>query len=217
MSEGSIGRVKVPVARLRKPSWKDPRLLIGLLLVLVSIAAVVALVSSADQTTGVYAARDNIAVGEQIGPEDIVPVQVRLGEAEDEYLSAADPMPENLHAQRLIESGELVARSALAPADSLERKPVGLTVDEALPAEAAAGSRVDVWVSRALDGGGYADPQLLLPGAEIAELAATSSALGSSTSTALHVLVTDEQMPHLLSALSNEARLAVVWNPGGGS
>ncbi len=56
----------VPVARLKRPSWKDPRLLVGLLLVLASVAGVVFLVGSADRTTEVYAARDGIAVGETL-------------------------------------------------------------------------------------------------------------------------------------------------------
>ena len=45
-----------PGARLSKPSWKDPRLLVGLLLVLASVAGVVALVDAADRTVEAYAA-----------------------------------------------------------------------------------------------------------------------------------------------------------------
>ena len=53
-------------ARLKKPSWKDPRLLIGILLVLASVVGVISLVGAADQTAEAYAAREPIAVGETL-------------------------------------------------------------------------------------------------------------------------------------------------------
>lgn len=206
-----------PAGRLKKPSWKDPRFIVGLLLVLASIAAVVAVVENADQTTKVYAAKDNIAVGQHVKPRDLVAVPVRLGEVRDEYITVADGLPGRAYAQRLVNEGELLAASALDRADPLDRKPVGITVTEALPNQAKVGSRVDVWVSRPLEDGSYEEPELLLPQAEISEISKSSSALGSATATQLHVLVQDDQMPDLLAALSNEAKLAVVWNPGGES
>ncbi len=59
--------------RLKKPSWKDPRLLLGFLLVLASVAGVVSLVGAADQTTEVYAAKGPIAVGEKLTAENCQP------------------------------------------------------------------------------------------------------------------------------------------------
>lgn len=214
-STGTTGTSKEQVGRLRKPSWKDPRLLVGLLLVLASIAAVVAIVGRADQTIDVYAAGEPIAIGERVQEEDLKVVPVRLGDVKDEYFTVEGGVPQNVYAQRRVSGGELLAKSALDKADALDRKPVGITVEETLPQGATVGSRVDVWVSRATEDGGFAEPELLLPGAEISELANTTSALGSSTTTQLHVLVHDDQMPGLLEALSNEAKLAVVWNPGG--
>ncbi|WP_245580198.1 hypothetical protein [Arthrobacter castelli] len=189
--------------------------MIGLLLVLASIAAVVAIVEGADRTVRVYAAKKTISVGQQVKPRDLIAVPVQLGDVRDKYLIASGGVPRHSYAQRLVSKGELLAASALGQADELERKPVGITVEEALPDEARVGSRVDVWVSAAKDDGSFADPELLLPGAEISEISNSSSALGSATTTQLHVLVQDEHMPELLGALSNDANLAVVWNPGG--
>ena len=64
-------------------------------------------------------------------------------------------------------------------------------------------------------GTGSAQPTLLLPGAEIAQITPGSTALGSSRSTVVMVLVTDGQMPDLLGAQANKAKISVVWNPGG--
>lgn len=214
-STGITTTGREPAGRLKRPSWKDPRLIVGLLLVFASIAAVVAIVQSADETIEVYAAKKTIAVGQHVQPQDLTAVPVRLGEVRDEYVTVADGLPEDSYAQRLVSQGELLAASALETADALGRKPVGITVDEALPNEARVGSRVDVWVSAPLEDGTFSDPELLLPGAEISAISNSSSALGSATTTQLHVLVDDEHLPGLLGALSNEAKLTVVWNPGG--
>lgn len=77
----------VAAARLKKPSWKDPRLLIGILLVLVSIAGVIALVGSADRTTQVYTAREDIAVGQVVAAADLSIVNVRLDDVESGYVT----------------------------------------------------------------------------------------------------------------------------------
>ncbi|MBT1003011.1 hypothetical protein KIH31_10365 [Paenarthrobacter sp. DKR-5] len=203
-------------ARLRKPSWKDPRLLVGILLVLASVAGVVALVGAADRTTEVYAARNGISVGERIDETALVRVRVRLGDLEGSYLTPAQGVPGGQVALRMVPKGELVARSGLGSAAALDRKPVAITVEDQLPKEAVAGSRVDVWVSPPDARNGFSEPKLLLSGAEISDLTPASTALGSSRSTVVQVLVPDAQLPGLLGAQANKARIAVVWNPAGG-
>ena len=204
-------------ARLKRPSWKDPRLLVGVLLVLASVAGVVFLVGSADRTTEVYAARDGIAVGEKLTPENVVRAKVRLGETEAQYITAESGLPDNVVPVQRIGKDQLVPRASLGAVDELDRKPVALTIGEPLPAQAVAGARVDVWVAQPDARNGFSEPKLLLPGAEIAEVTAGSTALGSSRNTVLMVLVEDSQMPGLLGAQANEAKISVVWNPGGGA
>jgi hypothetical protein len=204
-------------ARLRRPSWKDPRLLVGILLVLVSVAGVVFLVNGADRTTEVYAARDGIAVGEQITPENVVRAKVRLGETEQHYIPVESGLPEGMVAVQRIGKDQLVPRASLGEVDDLDRKPVAITVEGTLPSQAVAGARVDVWVAQPDAKNGFSEPKLLLPGAEIAEVAEGSSALGSTKTTVLMVLVEDGQMPALLGAQANDAKISVVWNPGGGT
>jgi len=203
--------------RLKKPSWKDPRLLLGILLVLASAAGVVSLVAAADQTTEVYAAKGPIAVGEKLTANNVNRVKVRLGDVESRYVTAESGLPEGLVALQRIGPDHLVPKESLGKADALNRKPVAITIDEALPEQAAAGSRVDVWVAPPDARNGFGEPKLLLPGAEIAQVTPGSTTLGSSRSTVVLVLVTDEQMPKLLGAQANKAKISVVWNPGGGT
>lgn len=204
-------------ARLKPPSWKDPRLLVGVLLVLASVVGVISLVGSADQTTEVYAAKDPIAVGEKLTTENVVRAKVRLGETEEHYITVEAGLPEGLVAVQRIGKSQLVPKESLAGVDALDRKPVALVIDEALPPQAVAGTRVDVWVAAPDARNGYSEPKLLLPGAEIAQVTDGSTALGSSRSTVLMVLATDSQLPALLGAQANKAKISVVWNPGGGT
>lgn len=204
-------------ARLRPPSWKDPRLLVGVLLVLASVVGVISLVGSADQTTEVYAARDSIAVGEKLTADNVVRTKVRLGETEQHYVTVEAGLPDGLVAVQRIGKNQLVPKESLATVDALDRKPVAVTVDEALPPQAVAGTRVDVWVALPDARNGFSEPKLLLPRAEIAQVTAGSTALGSSRNTVLMLLVADSHMPALLGAQANQAKISVVWNPGGGA
>lgn len=202
-------------ARLKKPSWKDPRLLVGVLLILASVVGVISLLGSADKTTEVFAAREAIGVGEKLTPDNVSRVKVRLGDVESRYITAESGMPDGVVAVQRIGKDQLLPRESLGNVDVLDRKPVAVTVQEALPDQAVAGTRVDVWVSMPDARNGFAQPKLLLPGAEIAQVSPGSSALGSSKSTVLMVLVGDEHMPSLLGAQANDAKISVVWNPGG--
>lgn len=203
--------------RLKKPSWKDPRLLVGILLVLASTAGVVALVGSADQTTEVFAVDEAIPLGTPVTAEDFAVVPVRLGDVEGSYLPVADGIPDKAVATGLLRKGELVSRSDLGAADELDRKPVGLRVDDPLPSGTQAGSRVDVWSSMPDEQNGFKEPQQILSGAEISELTIDESVLGATRATEILVLVEDDDLSALLSARSNGAKIAVVLNPAAGS
>ncbi|NYD76698.1 SAF domain-containing protein [Arthrobacter cupressi] len=202
-------------ARLKKPSWKDPRLLVGILLVLASVAGVIALVGAADRTVQVYVAREGIAVGQKLSRDDLSVAKVRLDDVESGYVTVESGLPEGKVAVQRVAKNQLLPRESLGDADALDRKPVAVTVEDSLPAQAVPGSRVDVWVSLPDAQNGFAEPRLLLPGAEIAQVTEGSSALGASKQTVVLVLVTDEQMPKLLGAQANKAKVAVVWNPAG--
>ncbi len=220
-SRGGSSRTQSPEStRLRRPSWRDPRLMVGVLLMLLSISGTVVLVASLDRTTEMLAVRHDIRVGQLLDADDVEPVAVRLGEVNDSYLPAADGLPAGAVSIQLIRRGELVPRSALGKADALNRKPVGLTISDPLPRGTEAGARVDVWVSTPVEGvagAGFGSPELLLEAAEVAELTVTESVLGATANTLVHVLVEDSALPKLLAALSNDARIAVVLNPGAGS
>lgn len=200
--------------RLSKPSWKDPRLLIGILMVLASVAGVVALVGSAGKTVPMYVAKDALVVGQKLSNDSFTIVQVQLGDVDGKYLDPQEGLAENSVAVRMVPKGELVSLSSVGQTDALDRKPVSVTVDEPLPKEVLVGTYVDVWVALPDERNGFQAPVLMLPGAEVAALNVAASSLGSGKNTQLMVLVTDAQMPKFLGAVANKAKVAVVWNPG---
>lgn len=203
-----------PAPRLSKPSWKDPRLLIGILLVLASVAGVVALVGNADSRVPMYSAKDALVVGQKITAESFTVVQVQLGDVDGKYLDPTDELDVNAVAVRMVPKGELVSRTSIGRIDALDRKPAPITITEPLPKEVVVGAYVDVWVALPDDRNGFVEPVLMLPGAEVASLSAASGTLGASKNMALMVLVTDAQMPKFLGAVANKAKVSVVWNPG---
>lgn len=206
-----------PVApRLRQPSWRDPRLVLGVLVVLVSVVLGSLVVSAADDTEPVFAAARTLTPGDALDPADVRVVDVQLADA-DPYLSAAQSLPDDLVALRSVGEGELLARSGLGDASVLEVKPVGIDVDGALPAGLVKGSRVDVWVSlpdpdRA---GAFTEPERLVEAAEVSEVSESGGALGSGGTSTVQVLMADEPLRGTLAALANGAEVALVLVPGG--
>lgn len=136
--------------RLRGPSWRDPRLVVGVLLVAASVLAGATLFSRADDTVGVWTARSDLTAGSGVGPADLVRRQVRFPDsaAADRYVSADSAIPAGATLTREVGAGELLPRAALrrdAPA-SLVEVPLS-TAAELVPATVRPGSVVDVWVT----------------------------------------------------------------------
>ncbi|WP_258933644.1 hypothetical protein [Nesterenkonia pannonica] len=75
--------------RMKPPSWKDPRLIVGTLLVAASVGGVVALVAEQNRTAPAYAAARALAVGEEITEDDLVTVDVQLGRDQASICSPA--------------------------------------------------------------------------------------------------------------------------------
>ena len=73
-------------SRVRAPSWRDSRLLVGLLLVLVSTVLGSVVVARADDRVPVYAARGDVAPGQRLTEADVVRVDVLLGDGAAGYL-----------------------------------------------------------------------------------------------------------------------------------
>ncbi|WP_343902090.1 SAF domain-containing protein [Arthrobacter rhombi] len=204
-----------PVRRLRKPGWKDPRLLVGLLLVAASVAGVLTLVSTQNQTVPMYVARQDIALGQKIDPAKLRVVDVRLDAVRDSYLSAEQPPADDLQANALIRSGELLPVASIGGRDPQGRKPLSVELPQELPIAVGVGTRVDVWAAeRGSTSTTYGEPKRLLQAVEVSAIRERDAGFGVASGQLVELLVTDEDLPGMLSAIANDARLTVVNNPG---
>ena len=208
--------------RLRRPGWRDPRLLAGLALIAASVALGSWLVSAAGRTTAVYQAAEPIVPGEALSADLLTVVEVRLADGLDRYLRADQDLPDDLVTVRTIGAGELVPWSALGDAADLDVRPVAVTPGGPLSSVVAKGVRVDLWfVPEAAPDG--ADPDgaartqgahQLAAGLTVAEVAEPDGAFSLGSTGTVQVLVPLDQLPELLTALSARGSVQVVPVPG---
>lgn len=208
-------------ARLRAPSWRDSRLLVGVLLVLVSAVLGSLVVARADDRVPVYVVRTVLAPGQQVGDDDLDVVDVQLGEAAGRYLGADRPVPDEVWALRELRPGELVPVDALGDATEVAVQPVALRVDATSAAGLGAGSVVDVYVNRpekaaTVGTPSFVGPELALERVAVVAVAAEDAVLGGAAETRpVTVAVPREAVRDLVADVDAGARITLVPVPGG--
>ena len=139
-----------PATRSRPPGWRNPRLLLGLVLVAASVVVGARLMSAADDTVPVWALARDLPAGAAVSSDDLEARRVRFPDATtaEGYLSADRPVPSGATLGREVAEGELLPRAALADGSgpALTEVPVSLAADD-LPSTVRQGSHVDVWVT----------------------------------------------------------------------
>lgn len=219
-------------ARLRRPGWRDPRLLLGLMLVAGSVALGSSLVAGAARTVPVYAAGAALVPGDPVRPGELTVQEVRLGAGTDAYLRADRPLPSDLVAVRTVGAGELVPAAAVVAGAALDVRPVAITPDGPLPGGLEAGATVDLWFTPPADSGGAsvpaeavagrtgtgaepAVPSVLAGGLTVAEVTQPRGGftVGGAGIT-VHVLVPVDELPGVLAALASPGSVQVVLVPG---
>ena len=143
-----FGAPSAPAQRNRRARWKDGRLVLGVLLVAITALAGAKLLSSADDTTTIWAAKHDLAVGAKLTSDDLTTVRVRFTSGDDanKYV-AADADLKGLVVARAVDAGEFVPREAAVSESDKDRTELPLSVATGrLPADTAAGDMVDLWV-----------------------------------------------------------------------
>ncbi len=206
------------VTRLQRPSWRDSRLLVGVLLLLLSTAVGAKVVASADHRVPTYAAAVALKPGDRLGAENLRPVDVSLGERSGAYLSAVTSLDPDSYALREVRPGELVPRSAVGTRAELAIAPVTVRVDATAAAALVPGSVVDVWVSQrdpATTQERYLDPRPVLRAVSVASIPTEQTRIGASATTAaLQLLVPRDDVEKVIAAQDKQARVTLVPVPG---
>ena len=207
--------------RLRAPTWRDSRLLVGVLLVLLSTVLGSVVVARADDRVPVYAAKGVVAPGQRLTEADVVRVDVLLGEGAAGYLPADRPLPGDSWALRELRPGELIPSAGVGGADAVGVQQVALLVDATSASALSAGSVVDVYVNRPEAGTtvglpSYAGPERSLEAVSVVRVAGEDAVLGGAAETrAVHVMVPRESVRDLVADVDAGSRITLVPVPGG--
>ncbi|NAZ77026.1 hypothetical protein GTQ99_16580 [Kineococcus sp. T13] len=209
--------------RIGAPSWRDPRLLVGLALVLGSVVAGARVVTAAQATTGVYAVGSAVGAGQPVSAGALRVVQVHLDEATaGAYLGAGEELGAGAVALRGLPAGELLPRSAIGRVGDLTARPVSVPLEGPPPAGVAVGALVDVWVVRESPASASTsaavpeEPQQLAEAAEVSAVAAGGTGLSARSGADVQVLVPRGALPRVLQALTDGADIVLVPVPGAG-
>jgi hypothetical protein len=138
-SSGSSGRARLP-------SWLNPRVIAGIVLVLVATVVGALVIGRTERTSRVWATTRALAPGIVLRADDLQAVTARLPSEVPKYLRAGDKgRLVGLTVNRTLSADELL------PASALSGTPAGTTVSVPLPSGDAPpitrGQRVRLWMS----------------------------------------------------------------------
>ena len=208
-------------SRLRAPSWRDTRLMVGLLLVLVSTVLGSVVVARADDRVPVWAAKA------QVSRASDSPTTTSCGST-----SCSATAPRTTCRPTAL-SGPTPGRcETCAPAswfpvdrvggaDAVTVQQVALLVDATSASVLTAGSVVDVYVNRPKEAStvglpAYVGPERVLERVAVVRVAADDGVLaGSAVSRAVHVMVPREEVQAIVADVDLGARITLVPVPGG--
>lgn len=189
-------------ARLPRARWLDTRLIVGVLLVLVSVVVGAKVVAEADDTVPVWAVARDLAPQAVLTEGDVTRVDVRLGAAAGQYITADGGFPTGYVVTRELRRDELLPTGALARQGASAFRRVVVEVDAATTAGLARNSVVDVYV---IPDAGSDRQQLpavrILDGVSVADDPADSAGMraGGGT-TGIVLLIPGDRVVDLLTA-----------------
>jgi hypothetical protein len=204
-----------PTASRRRAVAIDARLLIGIVLVIGSVAGVVAIVSAGDRRVSVYAAASSLSPGAVVQPEDLLVRQVSLDQSDDLYLAPGDLPDDGLVAITAIRVGELVPLSAVGSTQGNRSTSLVLALAGRVSAAVVSGALVDVWSAPSLTGevgsvGAFGPPIVLTADAVVVRVVEDDGLASASDGDAVEVLVPRVRIARLLQAIANGDALAIV-------
>jgi hypothetical protein len=207
--------------RLQRPSWRDARLLVGVVLVLLGTAVGARIIAGADDTVPMYAASTVIRPGDRLTVDNLRRVDVQLGDQASRYLSARAVIPDDSYALRDIPEGELVPASAVGSRSTVTVQPVTVEVDASSARGLPAGAVVDVWVSprdTQSTQERYLDATLALERVSVSPVTQDSGRFGAASSTmAVQLRVPRDKVAEIIAAVDKQSRFTLVPVPGQGT
>lgn len=201
-----------PVRPRPRAFWSDLRFLLGIVLIVASIAGVWFVVAASRQTAPVFAASRTIVSGEAVTSGDLQVVEVALGRIEDVYASPATFAPGSV-ATRTITAGELVPQSAIGAAEQARTTTVVVTSATVIPAAVGTGTTVEVWMAPQIERGVFDTPRILVASATVVSVDSDDSVMGSA-GTAVELVIDRTDVAATLAAVAAGASMSIVPTAG---
>lgn len=202
-----------PAQRAVRRTWKDPRLIAGLVIVAGSVLLGARLLGTADDAVEVWAVRSDLGAGMAVEVEDLERQDVRFpsDDLATRYLPADAPLPDGAVLSRPLGAGELLPRAALSRTeeDELAQVPLAVTADT-VPATLRPGAVVDVWVTPEVGASEQLAAQRVFEGVTVVSLPARGNALGPESTRQVVVGVPLTEEDSLASALGRTTSGTVV-------
>lgn len=196
--------------RAPRSFWFDPRFAIGVGLVTLSVLGVVGVVSVADTSVQVYAARSTLSPGDRIDAGDLVPRSVRLGATSSLYLSEHEVPRDGLVVTKAVAAGELVPASAVGNAAGLRVASIVVTVRGQLAQSIVAGAVVDLWSARETDNSAFGPPSVLVSSATVVRVIQSEGIIADRSGNSVEVLVPRTKTARVLEAIANADAISLV-------
>lgn len=194
-----------PAARAQPPGWRDPRLVLGVLIVAACVLLGARVLAGADDTVAVWGARHDLPAGSTLARDDLTVVRVHFADdGAAAYLPASvDPDPGSTLTRDLT-AGEMVPRSAVTSdaGPALVEVPLSVAPDD-LPASVRRGATVDVWVTPTVPGTGddRVRARLALDDVLVVAVPASADSLAPRTTQQVIVGVETDRADDLADAL----------------
>lgn len=211
-----MSELATPTAkRLERPSWKDHRLLLGIILVLLAGTLGARLVATAGDRTPYYVAAVDLLAGERVTADVFKRADVALGDGAGRYVSAGGPPPAGKVLLRDIRAGELVPASALGAPETVDVQRVTVRADAVSTAGLQRGHRVDVYVTpdtvhRVV--GDEKPPQTsrLLSEVAVVDVLPVEGGFGAAAMTSVQLHVPADRVRTVVEAVDQGAKLTLV-------
>ncbi|MER3388648.1 MAG: hypothetical protein RJQ01_01320 [Microcella sp.] len=197
-----------PAPRPRR--YRDPRLLIGLVLVVVSVLGVVGVVAAVDDGVEVYAAPRLLMVGERIVAQDLELRRVSLGPDSSAYLRDGQLPEGGVIVSRSVGAGELVPLAAVGDARGASSTTIVVALATDLGGTVRAGDILDLWSAPALDAGRYGAPTVLASGAQLVRTVAPDGIVAGGEAARVELLVPRRDIARILHAVANGDALSAL-------
>ncbi len=133
-------------SRLALPRWLDPKLLLGVLLVLVAMLLGARVFAAADDTVPVWGVKADMAAGDQLTPDTLVVTRVHFatGAVADNYISAAQALPTGQVLSSDVRADEMLTQGSVRPQSQVPTVQLAIPIAADQLPVAPRGALVDV-------------------------------------------------------------------------